>query len=65
VLNNHVARLDMDIIVSDAPDTINARRRELPGLPAADGPEAAAGELKLAIEMHPGLPASARSSCRT
>jgi hypothetical protein len=57
MLHNDVARLDMDIMVSDAPDTITLDGETYrPSLRAdEDGPAAAV--LKLAIEMHPGLPA--------
>jgi hypothetical protein len=60
LLNNHVARLDMDILVSDAPDTITLDGENYKALLDIIGTLIAHGVplaiVKLAIEMHPGLP---------
>jgi hypothetical protein len=54
-LNNHVASLDMDIIVSDAPDTINLDGENYKAFLDLMGLKLPPAELKVAIEMHPGL----------
>lgn len=54
-LNNHVASLDMDIIVSDAPDTINLDGDNYQAFLQLMGLKLPPAQLKLAIEMHPGL----------
>ena len=54
---NDVSRLDMDIIVSDAPDTINLDGEHYSAFMDLIGRGLPPPALKLAIEMHPGLPA--------
>lgn len=58
--NNDVARLDMDILVGDAPDTITLAGEHYESLLNLIGTVIAQGlppaVLKLAIELHPGLP---------
>lgn len=55
-LSNDVARLDMDIIVSDAPDTINQSGETYTAFVDLMRSGLPPPMLKLAIEMHPGLP---------
>jgi hypothetical protein len=61
VRHNDVARLDMDILVSDAPESITlegeAYKALLDLLATIIGKGLPPAVLKLAIEMHPGLPA--------
>lgn len=55
MLNNHVARLDMDIIVSDAPDTITLDGENYQAFLQIMGLKLPPAQLKIAIEMNPGL----------
>lgn len=54
-LNNHVASLDMDIIVSDAPDTINLDGENYQAFLQLMQMKLPPSQMKLAIEMNPGL----------
>ncbi|CAN7308236.1 hypothetical protein LJR164_001624 [Phenylobacterium sp. LjRoot164] len=56
-LNNNVAELDMDILVSDAPDAITLDGENFQALMDLMGSGLPPPMLKLAIEMHPGLAA--------
>lgn len=62
ILNNHVARLDMDIIVSDAPDTITLDGENYKALLDLFARGLPPPILKLAIELHPGLNAKRKKS---
>jgi hypothetical protein len=55
MMNNHVASLDMDIIVSDAPDTINLDGENYQAFLQLMQMKLPPAEMKLAIEMNPGL----------
>ncbi len=56
-LNNNVAELDMDILVSDAPDAITLDSENFQALMDLMGSGLPPPMLRLAIEMHPGLAA--------
>lgn len=56
-LSNNVAELDMDILVSDAPDAITLDGENFEALMQLMGSGLPPPMLKLAIEMHPGLAA--------
>lgn len=57
LLNNNVAELDMDILVSDAPDAITLDGENFQALMDLMGSGLPPPMMKLAIEMHPGLAA--------
>jgi hypothetical protein len=57
MLQNDVARLDMDILVSDAPDTITLDGETWQAFTELLKQNLPPPALKLAIEMHPALPA--------
>lgn len=56
-LANDVARLDMDVMVSDAPDQITLAGEDWQAMTQLLGMNLPPARLKLAIEMHPALPA--------
>ncbi|HEY9219537.1 MAG TPA: hypothetical protein VIO94_15930 [Phenylobacterium sp.] len=56
-LNNNVAELDMDILVSDAPDAITMDGENFQAFMDLMGSALPPPMLKIAIEMHPGLAA--------
>jgi hypothetical protein len=55
-LANNVAELDMDIIVSDAPDSITLDGENYQAFMQLMASGLPPAQLKFAIEMHPGLP---------
>lgn len=57
VLENDVAQLDMDIIVSDTPDAITLDGENYQAFMQLMASGLAPAQLKFAIEMHPGLQA--------
>jgi len=58
---NDMARLDMDIIVSDAPDTINQSGEHYGAFVELLGSNLPPPFLKIALEMHPGLPSKRKA----
>jgi len=57
MINNNVAELDMDIIVSDAPDSITLDGETFEAVMQLLSSGADPRFMKFAIELHPGIPA--------
>jgi len=57
MVNNNVAELDMDIIVSDAPDSITLDGETFEAVMQLLGSGVDPRFMKFAIELHPGIPA--------